>query len=280
MRLLGLCLTTVFMLGSASLGSASAFAQSEPVSMATLNDKVRNACMGEGAIGPDAILRADMDGDGKQDVLFNWAKVTCAAQISATGGGGFCGMHNCSIDVYLSTQYRPGGYPTPILNHREIAPQIIPAGAYPILRTSYQGGNCTFAEVCEMAWRWDGRQFQSTPIAREDTQAARSAQQPVRLSREGLAGNWVSAQDGCATDFRILFRADGRYESYEEAGSWRLLGNNIAIMVRETFVMGEESSHRLIRDPDPVVWTVKALTRTTLTVQDAEGRQFSYRRCG
>ncbi|MEL7445210.1 MAG: hypothetical protein AAGK02_05275 [Pseudomonadota bacterium] len=252
----------------------------EPISAAALEQKAREACSGSATIGSGAIIRADMDGDGKGDILFNWSDVTCTSGGASSVGAGFCGMHNCSIDVYLSSQYQPGGWPKPIMNHMEIAPEIIPAGAYPMLKTSYQGGSCAFAEVCERVWRWDGSKLASQDIPAEDQPAANiMSENSVAITRTNLVGDWVDPADGCATDLNLSLRSDGSYGSYEEIGDWRLIGTRIAIMVRETFVMGEEGSNRRVRNPQPVILEVVALTEDSMAVRRANGERVDFRKC-
>lgn len=263
---------------AAMTGMHAAMAQpitAGPISQAELMTKARDACKSEPTFASDTFLRADMDGDGKTDVLFNWAGVTCANPPSALArkGAGNCGMHNCSVDVYLSSQYKPGGWPKPILNHMEIAPEILPAGTSAILRTSYQGGSCKFAEVCQREWRWNGAKF----ISEEVTASAASGAAPI--TQANLIGNWVDAADGCATDLSLSLRADGSYGSFEETGDWRLIGDRIAIVVRETFVMGDAGSERAVSDPKPVMLSVVSLTPNAMTVRRANGQETRFKRC-
>lgn len=220
-----------------------------------------------------------MDGDGQADVLFNWARVNCATPVGATGGAGFCGMHNCSIDIYLSSQHRPGDWPKPILNHREIAPQILSIQQGAVLRTSYQGGSCEFAKVCKREWRWNGSKFVSRELGAGDEPVAPPVDTALEVTRANLAGSWVGAGDGCATDAVLILGADGGYAGYEQNGDWRLLGNRIAIMVRETYVLGDAGSTRKVRDPKPVVFEVVSLTSAGLSLRRDSGQVDAYRRC-
>ncbi len=118
------------------------------------------ACGGSLELGPGAITLAEIDGDGRTDVLFDWSKVNCtgAATVGMSRGAGNCGMHMCAVDLYASSVYRPGAYPQGILA-LEFAVQ--PLGSEVILTTTSMGGSCPFAEVCERAWRWTGAELQA-----------------------------------------------------------------------------------------------------------------------
>lgn len=253
---------------------------SQPVSFAELEVKAREACRGDVSIASDAMRLADMDGDGKTDVLFNWASVTCASSGVQSRGAGFCGMHNCSIDIYLSSQYRPGGWPIPILNHQEVAPQVLSTGPKARLRTAYQGGSCEFAKVCGREWVWNGSKFESRELTSAEQRQSSTVEEPIAITKANLTGRWVDTQDGCATDAVLSFAADGSYASYEQNGDWRLLGKRIAVVVRETYVLGDADSIRQVRDPKAVVFDVVSLTPTHMTLRSGAGRTDRYRRCG
>ncbi|MEM7702844.1 MAG: hypothetical protein AAF251_12965 [Pseudomonadota bacterium] len=251
-----------------------------PISVSELQAKAREACRSAPAFGAGAVQRADMDGDGRTDVLFNWAEITCSGG-SATQrkGAGFCGMHNCSVDVYLSSQYKPGGWPKPILNHQEIAPQIVQSGSQSVLRTSYQGGSCTFARVCQREWSWNGAKLVSREIE-EPINASAAAQEPaLTVNRQAIVGQWVEAPDGCATDAVLVFNANGDYASYEQTGDWRLLGNRIAVVVRETFILGEEGSRKRVANPTARMLEVVSVRPSSLQLRGANGKVTDLRRC-
>ncbi len=270
----------------ASLGmliAAPATAQSgqtRPISAVALQAKADEACRSKATLAPGAIRIADLDGDGRTDVLFNWARVSCATPVGAAGGAGFCGMHNCSIDIYLSSQYRPGDWPKPILNHREASPQILSVQPRAVLRTSYQGGSCEFAKVCQREWRWNGSKFVSRELTAADISNAPPVGSALEVTRANVAGVWVGAEDGCATDAVLTLNADGGYVGYEQNGDWRMLGKRIMIMVRETYVLGDAGSTRQVRDPQPVVFEVVALNATRMSLRRSTGEVDEYRRCG
>ncbi|WP_299297159.1 hypothetical protein [uncultured Erythrobacter sp.] len=263
--------------------SAHASAQSvqpRPISDAALQTKADEACRSKATLASGAIRVADLDGDGQADVLFNWARVTCAKPVGAAGGAGFCGMHNCSVDIYLSSQYNPGDWPKPILNHREASLQILSVQPRALVRISYQGGSCEFAKVCRREWRWDGSKFVSRDLGAGDEPGPPPITATLEVTKANVAGNWVGAADGCATDAVLMLGADGSYAGYEQNGDWRLLGNRIAIMVRETYVLGDAGSTRQVRDPQPVVLTVKSLSSDRMSLQQSSGKVEDYRRCG
>lgn len=124
---------------------------SAPIAFAALEAQAREACAGPVVFGPATITLAEIDGDGRTDLLFDWSRVSCSN--GGPRGAGFCGMHMCSVDLYASSVYAPGGYPQGIL---ALEFDVQPRGSDIILRTTSMGGSCPFAEVCEAGWRWTG----------------------------------------------------------------------------------------------------------------------------
>lgn len=271
-RLIAACLT----LAAAAMHQP---AWAEPVPMAFLQDRARQACMGAPVIPSSAIVRHDLDGDGQEDVLFIWSDVTCANSRSATGGAGNCGMHNCSVDIYLTSTWRPGKWPTPVLNHAEYRPETFSDAGGAGLRTHISGGSCSFARFCVVEWRWDGNKLVAGDPVAPGSSASALPEGELEPETATIAGNWVEQGDGCASDAGWQFTTDGDYYSYGEKGDWRLIGPRIAIMVRETFEMGDETSHRRIAEPEPQVWRVISLTRTSMRLVNAQGTRVSLRRC-
>ncbi|MEO0872653.1 MAG: hypothetical protein AAFY19_11970, partial [Pseudomonadota bacterium] len=251
-----------------------------PISVSELQEKAREACRSAPTFGPGAVQQADMDGDGRTDVLFNWAEVTCSSgSAMQRKGAGFCGMHNCSIDVYLSSQYKPGGWPKPILNHQEIAPQVVQSGGQSVLRTSYQGGSCAFAKVCQREWSWNGAKLVSREIEGPVSANAAVEEPALTISEQAIVGHWVEAPDGCATDATLVFEPNGDYASYEQTGDWRLLGNRIAVVVRETFILGEAGSRKPVENPTARLLEVLSVRASSLQLRGADGKVTDLRRC-
>lgn len=256
-------------------GSGSVLAQSSnppPITLSELEAKARSACQGDVTIAPNAMRRLHMDGDDLVDVVFNWGQVTCqSASAMKRKGAGFCGMHNCSIDIYLSSQYRPGGWPKAVMNHREKPFGL--AGA--ALRTSTQGGSCRGAQLCYWEWRWDGSELQSTKMSSNNPSGPAS----VPITAENLTGIWGIASSSCANDYMTAFKAGGEYASYEENGDWRLIGNRIAVVVRETYIMGDADSIRPVAEPKPLMLQVATLTADRLAIRRLDGSKAYFRRC-
>jgi hypothetical protein len=66
-----------------------------------ITDHLAAQCGGGYDVDIGHVQSADMDGDGVQDFVLNWAGMQCgAADFGATG----CGAGNCLIDVFLSAQ--------------------------------------------------------------------------------------------------------------------------------------------------------------------------------
>lgn len=252
-------------------------ADAPPISRSELETKARDACDGAVTLSPSAIRRADLDDDGRSDVLFDWAQVTCqSGSAMMKKGAGFCGMHNCSIDIYLSSQYRPGDWPKPILDHREIKPTLVGN----TLRTSSQGGSCEFAHVCKWEWSWNGTELESRALKAADDASSQPMATALPVTIANLTGIWAEAGDKCATDFVLAFKEGGQYASYEENGDWRLMGDRIAVVVRETYVLGEQGSTKPVADPKAVMMTVESLTADSLVVRFSDGKGFAFKRCG
>lgn len=255
-----------------------------PISVSELQAKAREACRSVPTFGSGAVQRADLDGDGRTDVLFNWAEVTCAGgSAMQRKGAGFCGMHNCSVDVYLSSQYKPGGWPKPILNHQEIAPRLVQSGERSVLRTAYQGGSCAFAKVCQREWSWNGAKLVSREVsdALPSPRPSPSQTDPetLAITRDAVVGRWVDTADGCATDAVLVFAENGDYTAYEQIGDWRLLGTRIAVVVRETFVLGDAGSRERIAKPKAVLLRVLSVGANSLRLRNGKGQVSDLRRC-
>ncbi|MEL7188963.1 MAG: hypothetical protein AAGK17_05370 [Pseudomonadota bacterium] len=256
-----------------------AFAQTAsqgPITMAELEAKARDACGGAIEMEAGAIRRADMDGDGKSDVLFEWRYVTCdTSSALMQRGAGYCGMHNCGIDIYLSSTYRPGSWPKTVMNHTEIPASIVGNR----LRTATQGGSCKFAQVCRWEWSWDGNELVSRPLSDAAQVAPASVSTSLPITVANLAGDWVDGPDGCSTDTGMALKPNGDFASYEQNGDWRLLGKRIAIVVRETYVMGDGGSTQTVANPKAKLLTVETLTKDQLSLIDSEGNRTNFRRC-
>ncbi len=66
-----------------------------------ITDHLAAQCGGGYDVDVGHVQSADMDGDGIQDFVLNWAGMQCgAADFGATG----CGAGGCLIDVFLSAQ--------------------------------------------------------------------------------------------------------------------------------------------------------------------------------
>lgn len=101
----------------------------------------------------DAILTGDIDGDGAEDVVLDWRGVRCAGSMAQP----FCGASNCSVDIFLSSQYPRSGQPEGWL---ALGARLIPltngnmgVGMY----GSLSACNSAFGRVdCEFQYYWNG----------------------------------------------------------------------------------------------------------------------------
>lgn len=72
---------------------------------------IRAGCGGAARWTPEAILPAQVDGDGIEDIVVDWRAVTCATGIPHPN----CGAANCLVEVYVSALYPRVGAPESIL---------------------------------------------------------------------------------------------------------------------------------------------------------------------
>ncbi|ETX13577.1 hypothetical protein OCH239_09870 [Roseivivax halodurans JCM 10272] len=134
-------------------GAASAAppAQAENSGLpAPVVDVVTQACGGGFTLAEDAILSGRIDNDTEEDVVLDWADVSCNDR-SRGRGAGFCGAALCTIEVFLtetSSRKQILGL-NPVLIDRAFG-QVA-------LRTSTQGVTCGgAAQGCDILWNWTG----------------------------------------------------------------------------------------------------------------------------
>ena len=116
---------------------------------------IAEACGGGYRLADGAELTGDLDGDGREDVVLDWAGVTCDDR-SKGRGAGFCGAALCRIEVLLT------GPPAvqQLMGHR---PRLLRrAFKLVVLQTTTMGSSCGGgAQTCTVDWRFDGRQLEA-----------------------------------------------------------------------------------------------------------------------
>jgi hypothetical protein len=110
---------------------------------------IRRGCGAGYTLGERAIGRVDLDRDGLEDRILDWAGVTCAAQMARP----FCGAANCTIDIFLTT--RPGDPQMALGIGYEVTRAANGATG---LRFGGTAGACARGE-CDRVFWWDGTQF-------------------------------------------------------------------------------------------------------------------------
>lgn len=125
--------------------------------------RIQEACGGLAQLGDNIVQTFLIDDDDLPDLVVNWGLVDCADTRIGLGAG-FCGMHMCSHDIYLSSVWRMGDWPKTILA-LGVTPGDPTRGA--ALGSTRMGGNCPFAEICETEWRWTGTT--SSPSSMDST---------------------------------------------------------------------------------------------------------------
>lgn len=68
---------------------------------------IRQGCGGAAHWTPEAILPAQIDGDGVEDIVVDWRAVTCATGTPRPN----CGAANCLVEIYISALYPRVGAP-------------------------------------------------------------------------------------------------------------------------------------------------------------------------
>ncbi len=68
---------------------------------------IRQSCGGAAHWTPEAILPAQIDGDGAEDIVVDWHGVTCTTGVPRPN----CGAANCLVEVYISALYPRVGAP-------------------------------------------------------------------------------------------------------------------------------------------------------------------------
>ncbi|WP_299732513.1 hypothetical protein [uncultured Tateyamaria sp.] len=115
---------------------------------------ISNGCSGAAQIEEGAILLGEIDGDGVEDAVLNWGRVTCSQGLARP----FCGASMCSADVYLSSAYGRRGGPFGLL---ALGVDLLPltnglqgvsvGGSLSMCNAAGQGsGGCRFI------WYWNG----------------------------------------------------------------------------------------------------------------------------
>jgi hypothetical protein len=84
-----------------------------------------------------------------------------------------------------------------------------------------------------------------TQAARDTAPATPAADAPVA---QWLVGHWAY-EDDCATDFTVVYSADGKLDAHGEVGSWKAEGNQVTETV--TAHMGEAGTEPI--DPPQVI---------------------------
>lgn len=110
-------------------------------------------CNGPATRGATAILPAQIDGDGVEDVILDWREVTCASGAPRP----FCGASMCSADLYVSALYPRTGRPEnllalgvqvqPLTNGNEA---VVTGGSMRSCSREFGRPDCTFL------WYWTG----------------------------------------------------------------------------------------------------------------------------
>ncbi|MEM6373396.1 MAG: hypothetical protein AAF727_11540 [Pseudomonadota bacterium] len=115
---------------------------------------IRDGCAGPAQIDASAILLGEIDGDGQEDAVVNWGRITCSQGLARP----FCGASMCSADVYLSSAYARKGGPFNLL---ALGVQLQPltnglqgvstGGSLSMCNAAGQTGG-----ACNSIWYWNG----------------------------------------------------------------------------------------------------------------------------
>ena len=89
-----------------------------------------------------------------------------------------------------------------------------------------------------------------------------------------LVGHWAYGED-CATDFTVLYQADGKLDAHGEVGSWAIAGDQVTETITER--MGEAGEER-VDPPEVVRYTVEKRDQDHATLR-RNGKTQAIRRC-
>ena len=92
--------------------------------------------------------------------------------------------------------------------------------------------------------------------------------------QQWLAGHWAYGDD-CATDFSVVYQADGKLDAHGEVGSWAIAGNQVTETITER--LGEAGEER-VDPPETVRYTVERKDRDHAILRRGDRTQ-PIRRC-
>lgn len=114
--------------------------------------RIEEQCKGPANLGDTAIVQVDVTGDGKVDHLLDWTEVSCVAP--GPRGGGYCGIRQCSVDVWVAPA-APPMRPTKSILHLGLTYPSAPGESL----LSFTDRGDTFA------WRWTGTDFDPVKVS-------------------------------------------------------------------------------------------------------------------
>lgn len=110
-------------------------------------------CEGPATWTPAAIVPAQIDGDGVEDVIVNWGEVSCSGWAARP----HCGAANCLVEVYVSALFprtgAPAGVMAPAVRRQPLTngnDAVALAGSFRACREAYG------RDSCEFLWYWNG----------------------------------------------------------------------------------------------------------------------------
>jgi hypothetical protein len=82
-------------------GEATPTPAAPPAMRQAAERAILQGCAGPATKEPDALLIAQIDGDGAEDVVVDWSRITCSGPYPRP----FCGASMCSAQVFLSAKF-------------------------------------------------------------------------------------------------------------------------------------------------------------------------------
>ena len=118
------------------------------------------SCGGPARGTPDYLRTADLDRDGKEDVIVSWSELTCTTGFPRP----FCGAANCSIDMFLSRSFPLTGKPyTRLAMSAELKKSPDGGDEIWFSGTVRTCPAATRGTDCRHVWRWNGRELAKVP---------------------------------------------------------------------------------------------------------------------
>ena len=140
-------------------GAAAAVAPPSGAMKQAAEASIQQGCNGPAQREAGYLLTGDIDGDGQEDAVVDWARLRCQTGIARP----FCGAALCSVDIFLTRAFPSRGMAETIL---AIGARLVPLdNGNDGLITGGSLSNCQFPprNPCEFLHYWNGSALVAAP---------------------------------------------------------------------------------------------------------------------